>query len=97
MGAVYRSTQSWWMRDQVEDARRRLSLSQANLDKFVSKFGISSLDDERTALLQLEMNTRSELEQQQSKLAEGLAGSSRRRRACQAEARHDARGRAGPV
>ncbi len=95
---LYRSTQSWWMRDQVEDARRRLSLSQANLDKFVSKFGISSLDDERTALLQLEMNTRSELEQQQSKLAEAdQPAAVGRRGARQAEARDHARGRAGPV
>jgi uncharacterized protein involved in exopolysaccharide biosynthesis len=69
---LYRDTQSWLMREQVDEARRRLHKSQADLDRFLSKFGISSLDDERYALLQLEMNTRSALGQEQAKLGEAL-------------------------
>ena len=69
---LYRNTQSWLLREQVAEARRRLSKSQADLDSFLSKFGISSLEDERYALLQLEMNTRSALGQEQAKLGEAL-------------------------
>jgi uncharacterized protein involved in exopolysaccharide biosynthesis len=69
---LYRNAQSWLMREQEAEARWRLSKSQADLDGFLSKFGISLLEDERYALLQLEMNTRSALGQQQAKFGEAL-------------------------
>jgi polysaccharide biosynthesis protein PslE len=64
------ASQSAFMQEQVEKAHDHLVDSQKQLDKFVAAFGISSLEDERTALLRLEMETRSLLAQQQSRVAE---------------------------
>ena len=64
------ASQSTFMQEQVRQAHEHLVQSQKQLDKFVAAFGISSLEDERTALLRLEMDTRSTLAQQQSRVAE---------------------------
>jgi uncharacterized protein involved in exopolysaccharide biosynthesis len=64
------ASQSAFMQDQVRQAHEHLVQSQKQLDQFVAAFGISSLDDERTALLRLEMETRSTLAQQRSRVAE---------------------------
>lgn len=68
---LYRNIAFGLMSEQAEQARRRLRQSQAALDAFLGKFGISSLEDERTALLKLQMDTRSALGEQQAKLGEG--------------------------
>jgi uncharacterized protein involved in exopolysaccharide biosynthesis len=64
------ASQSAFMQEQVRQAHEHLVDSQKQLDTFVAAFGISSLEDERTALLRLEMETRSLLAQQRSKVAE---------------------------
>jgi polysaccharide biosynthesis protein PslE len=64
------ASQSTFMQEQVRQAQERLVQSQKQLDQFVAAFGISSLDDERTALLRVEMETRSTLAQQRSRVAE---------------------------
>ncbi|MBV9827138.1 MAG: hypothetical protein JO001_15955 [Alphaproteobacteria bacterium] len=69
---LYRGLQSTLVEQQTTDARQRLDQSQRNLDDFIKTFGISSYDDERSALLKLEMDTRAALGQQQSKLGEAL-------------------------
>jgi uncharacterized protein involved in exopolysaccharide biosynthesis len=67
---VYRSSEQGLMQKQVEEMQRRLAQSQDSLDKFVAKFGISSLDDERNSLLKLQVDARGALGQQQAKLGE---------------------------
>ncbi len=69
---LYRHTQSSLMAEQVEAARRRMGESQARLDSFVSKFGISSLEDELAALLRREMDAHTALDEQKSKMGEAL-------------------------
>ena len=67
---LYRNIATSLIDEQVEDARRRLDQSQAKLDEFLAKFGISSLQDERAALLKLQTDTRGALGEQQAKLGE---------------------------
>jgi uncharacterized protein involved in exopolysaccharide biosynthesis len=64
---VFLNPQSTFLRDQLDEARRQLSKSQAAVEEFKAGSGISSLEEERTLLLRLRAEARNSLTQQTSR------------------------------
>ena len=64
---IFLNPQSTFLREQLDEARRQLSKSQAAVEEFKAQSGISSLEEERTLLLRLRAEARNTLTQQTSR------------------------------
>ena len=67
---VYSGTESQFLTDQVEEARAKLSASQQKLQQFLTEASVDSLDDERTALYQLQDQVRKDYVQAKARISE---------------------------
>jgi uncharacterized protein involved in exopolysaccharide biosynthesis len=61
---VFDNPQSTFVQDQLAQARRQLGISQAAVEEFKRRSGISSLEEERTLLLRTQAEARNSLAQQ---------------------------------
>lgn len=64
---VFLNPQSTFLREQVDEARGQLAKSQAAVEDFKAKSGISSLEEERTLLLRLRAESNNSLTQQSAR------------------------------
>jgi len=67
---IFLNPQSTFLQEQLEQARRQLSASQASVEAFKAEAGISSLEEERTLQLRLRAELHNNLAQQRARRSE---------------------------